>query len=482
MTGGTGYAIGSSLPAGRPGRRGLFPPGACQKMSSPAASRPLRSAASGPLRGKVRLPGDKSISHRALMFSALAIGESRIEGLLEGEDVLATASAMRAFGAGIKRGTDGIWHVLGVGVGGLLEPEGVIDYGNAGTGVRLAMGLAGSHAFATTFTGDQSLCSRPMGRVMEPLRRMGTQILARSGDRLPATLRGPNLAIPIEYRLPVPSAQVKSAILMAGLNAAGTTTVIEPIATRDHTERMLLGFGASLEIETDSDGGRIIRLEGRPNLKPQSILVPGDPSSAAFLMVAALIVDGSDVTIEGVLLNPTRTGLIDTLLEMGADIVVVNRRLVGGETIGDLRVKSSRLRGVSVPTERAASMIDEYPILAIAASFAEGETLMQGIGELRVKESDRIMAMAAGLTINGVKVEEGPEMLKVTGTGSVKGGGRVATRLDHRIAMSFLILGLAAGQAVEIDDALPILTSFPEFEALMAKLGANFQELSAPVR
>jgi 3-phosphoshikimate 1-carboxyvinyltransferase len=445
-------------------------------MPTDHGKKPLRAARSGPLKGNIRPPGDKSISHRSLMLGALAVGETTIEGLLEGEDVLATAAAMRAFGATVARGDDGIWKVAGTGVGGLLEPQGVIDYGNAGTGVRLAMGLAGTHAFATTFTGDASLVKRPMGRVLEPLRRMGVQVLARSGDRLPATVRGPEVPIPIEYRLPVASAQVKSAILLAGLNVPGTTTVIEPVPTRDHTERMLEAFGASIDIATGDDGARTIRIDGRHDLKPQKIAVPGDPSSAAFPIVAALIVEGSDVTVENVLLNPTRTGLLETLIEMGADIVIDNRRNVGGEDVGDVRVRYKRLKGVTVPTARAPSMIDEYPILSVAAAFAEGDTLMEGIGEMRVKESDRIAAIAAGLAANGVKVEEGPESLLVHGGAGVPGGGLVAARLDHRIAMSFLVLGLAAEKPVTVDEAATIATSFPDFQGLMTGLGAHFEE------
>jgi 3-phosphoshikimate 1-carboxyvinyltransferase len=412
------------------------------------------------------------------MLSALALGESRIEGLLEGEDVLATAAAMRAFGAAVTKGPDGIWRVTGVGVGGLLEPENVIDFGNSGTGVRLALGIAASHAFTTTFTGDASLRGRPMGRVLDPLRRMGVQVLARSGDLLPLSLKGPDLPIPIEYRVPVPSAQVKSAVLFAGLNAPGTTTVIETVATRDHTEKMLMGFGAGIETEK-VEGGVAIRLEGRRDLKAQSIVVPGDPSSAAFLIVAALIVPGSEVTIEGVLLNPMRIGLVDTLIEMGADIAIQNRRTIGGEMVGDIRVKASRLKGVIVPAERAPAMIDEYPVLAIAAAFAEGETVMNGIAEMRVKESDRIATMVAGLTANGITVRDGPEMMAVTGGAKEIGGGTVKTHLDHRIAMSFLVLGLAGTKPVAIDDAAPIATSFPEFETILTQFGARFEPVEA---
>jgi 3-phosphoshikimate 1-carboxyvinyltransferase len=470
MTGCAAYAIRPAPP--KPQRD----PESSPKMPTEAAARPLRARPSGPLSGRIRPPGDKSISHRALMLGGLAVGETTIEGLLEGEDVLATAAAMRAFGATVVRGDDGVWSVKGLGVGGLLEPEAVIDYGNAGTGVRLAMGIAGSHAFGATFTGDASLVRRPMGRIFDPLRRMGVLILARSEDRLPATLRGPEMAVPIEYRLPVASAQVKSAVLLAGLNVPGTTTVIEPVPTRDHTERMLAAFGADIETETGENGARIIRLEGRGNLKPQKIIVPGDPSSAAFPIIAALIVEGSDVTIENVLLNPTRIGLIGTLGEMGADIAIDNRRTVGGEEVGDVRVRGSKLKGVTVPPERAPSMIDEYPILAVAAAFAEGNTTFDGIGELRVKESDRIASVVAGLTANSVTVEEGPESIVVHGGAKVRGGGTVATHLDHRIAMSFLILGLAAEEPVTIDDSGPIATSFPEFRGLMTGLGARFEE------
>jgi 3-phosphoshikimate 1-carboxyvinyltransferase len=441
--------------------------------------RPVSASASGPLTGTVRVPGDKSISHRAVMFGALAIGETRVSGLLESDDILSTIAAMRAFGATVRRDAEGTWLVTGVGVGGLLEPEGVVDFGNAGTGVRLAMGLAGSHAFATTFVGDASLSRRPMGRVIEPLRRMGAEVLARSGERLPLTIKGPDLAIPIEYRVPVPSAQVKSAVMIAGLNAPGTTTVIEPVLTRDHTERMLQAFGATVEIDTAEDGARIIRLEGRPDLKPQTITVPGDPSSAAYPIVAALIAPGSEVRVSGVLLNPMRIGLIDTLIEMGADITIENRSTVGGESVGDIRVKASKLKGVTVPAARAPSMIDEYPVLAVAAAYAEGDTVMEGLAELRVKESDRLAAVAAGLAANGVAVDEGPESLTVSGKGKVAGGGTVETHLDHRIAMSVLVLGLNAEKPVTVDDVTPIATSFPDFLRLMGGIGAALGETSA---
>jgi 3-phosphoshikimate 1-carboxyvinyltransferase len=445
-------------------------------MSAADNQKYLRAGRSGPLHGIVRPPGDKSISHRALMLGALAVGDTAIDGLLESEDVLATASTMRAFGATVSQEGRGTWKVKGLGVGGLLEPETVIDYGNAGTGVRLAMGIAGSHAFTTTFTGDASLSKRPMGRVLDPLRRMGVQALTRSDNRLPLSIKGPNVPIPIEYKLSVPSAQVKSAILLAGLNADGVTTIIEPVATRDHTEMMLAAFGAAIEVKPGEEGGRIITIEGRIDLKPQSITVPGDPSSAAFAIVAALIVEGSNILVENMLLNPTRAGLIETLGEMGADIEIENQRKVGGEDVGDVRVKASQLRGITVPASRAPSMIDEYPILAVAAAFAEGDTLMEGIGELRVKESDRIAAVAAGLAANGVSAEESPESLLVHGATKVAGGGTVATMLDHRIAMSFLVLGLAADKPVGVDNATTIATSFPEFRDQMENLGGTFLE------
>ena len=425
-----------------------------------------------PLRGQFSLPGDKSISHRALMLSAMAIGESKISGLLESQDVLATAAAMRAYGANVERGGDGVWRVGGLGPGGFLEPDGPIDFGNAGTGVRLTMGIAAAHPFASTFIGDASLSGRPMGRVLEPLRQMGADVIARSGDRLPLSLRGADPMAPITYRVPVPSAQVKSAVLLAGLNIEGVTTVIEPVATRDHTERMLAGFGADLQTETNADGETVIRLTGMPDLRSQTIVVPGDPSSAAFLIVAGLIVEGSDLTIENVLLNPARTGLLTTLREMGADLGITNERLSGGEAIGDIRVRYSVLRGVVVPPARAPSMIDEYPVLAIAAAFAEGRTAMDGLAELRVKESDRLDAIVRGLKANGVDCQEGAETLAVTG-GLVPGGGTVATCLDHRIAMSFLVMGLAAAKPVTIDDGATIATSFPGFVDLMAELGAR---------
>jgi len=444
-------------------------------MAHDAASKPATSRRSSSLSGTARVPGDKSISHRSFMFGGLASGETRITGLLEGEDVMRTGDAMKAMGAKITK-NDSEWIIQGVGNGCLLEPEGPLDFGNAGTGSRLTMGLVGTYDMSTTFIGDASLSKRPMGRVLDPLRLMGVQVVeSASGDRMPLTLHGPKHAAPIEYRVPMASAQVKSAVLLAGLNTPGVTTVIEPVMTRDHTEKMLKGFGAELEVDTDSQGVRHIRIKGQGKLTGQTIAVPGDPSSAAFPLVAALIVPGSDILIENVLMNPTRTGLILTLQEMGAQIELVNPRNAGGEDVADLRVRSSDLRGVIVPPERAPSMIDEYPVLAVAASFAEGETLMQGLEELRVKESDRLAAVARGLEANGVDCTEGADTLSVRGRpgGKGLGGGTVTTHLDHRIAMSFLVMGLAAEKSVTVDDRTMIATSFPEFMGLMADLGAR---------
>ncbi|HWD68234.1 MAG TPA: 3-phosphoshikimate 1-carboxyvinyltransferase [Caulobacteraceae bacterium] len=421
------------------------------------------------LSGKVRPPGDKSISHRALILGALAHGVAEIDGLLEGDDVRRTAAAMAAFGSGIQRLGEGRWRVTGR--GGLSEPAEVIDCGNAGTGVRLILGAAAAFDLSATVTGDASLRRRPMMRVLKPLGMMGATWLCREGGRLPLTLKGGNLAA-IEYRLPEPSAQVKSAILLAALGARGETRIIEHSPSRDHTERMLEAFGARVQVEDLADG-RHIRLAGGQALKAVPVSVPGDPSSTAFPLVAALVTPGSEVTIEGVLLNPLRTGLITTLQEMGADIVISHRRKSGGEDVGDVTARHSSLRGVTVPPERAVSMIDEYPILAVASAFAEGRTVMRGIGELRVKESDRIALTAAGLRACGVEVEEEPEGLIVTGRTRVKGGARVRTHGDHRIAMSFLVLGLAAASPVSIDQADMIATSFPGFHALMASLGAR---------
>ncbi|MGX5829735.1 3-phosphoshikimate 1-carboxyvinyltransferase [Mesorhizobium sp. 43Arga] len=448
---------------------------------SHAAAKPATARKSQALSGTARVPGDKSISHRSFMFGGLASGETRITGLLEGEDVMRTGAAMKAMGAHIeKRGAE--WVIRGTGNGALLQPEGPLDFGNAGTGSRLTMGLVGTYDMETTFIGDASLSGRPMGRVLEPLRQMGVQVLkATPGDRMPITLHGPKHAAPITYRVPMASAQVKSAVLLAGLNTPGITTVIEPVMTRDHTEKMLKGFGANLSVETDERGVRHIFIEGQGRLTGQTIAVPGDPSSAGFPLVAALIVPGSDIVIENVLMNPTRTGLLLTLQEMGGQIDILNPRNAGGEDVADLRVRYSELKGVTVPSERAPSMIDEYPVLAVAASFAEGETLMQGLEELRVKESDRLAAVANGLKINGVDCTEGEASLAVRGKPGGKGlGGHpngldttVKTHLDHRIAMSFLVMGLATEKPVTIDDQAMIATSFPEFMGLMAGLGAE---------
>ncbi len=443
-------------------------------VTKPQSSRPLTLIADGPLSGTVAVPGDKSISHRSLMLGALAVGETVIDGLLEGEDVLATAAAMRAMGADITRGESGRWHVHGVGVGGLLQPQTALDMGNSGTSTRLLMGVIASHAITATFIGDASLSKRPMGRVIDPLALMGASFAASPGGRLPLTMTGRNPAVPMTYALPVASAQVKSAILLAGLNTPGETTVIERIATRDHSERMLAGFGAALRIAETSEG-RAITIVGEAELQPQAITVPGDPSSAAFPMVAALIVPGSRVTITGVGINPTRAGLIGVLQAMGGDIVLTNQRNVGGEPVADLVVTSSALTGIDVPPDIAPSMIDEFPVLFVAAAFAAGRTTMRGLDELRVKESDRIAVMAAGLTACGVRVEELPNGLIVHGRGGerVPGGATVAAHLDHRIAMSFAVLGLNAAAPVTIDDMAPIATSFPAFVAMMESLGAR---------
>jgi 3-phosphoshikimate 1-carboxyvinyltransferase len=429
----------------------------------------------GPLRGDVRAPGDKSISHRSLILGAMAQGVSEIEGLLESADVLHTAQAMRAFGADVVRNASGAWRIEGRGA--LTEPDDVIDCGNAGTGVRLIMGAAAGYSLAATFTGDQSLRGRPMMRVLTPLGQMGASWICRDGGRLPLTLRGGSLSA-VQYRLPQPSAQVKSAVLLAGLNAAGETEVFETEHTRDHTERMLRAFGAEVHV-VDLTSGRSIRLAGGQSLSGARVSVPGDPSSAAFPLVAALITPGSEVTVRDVLLNPLRTGLFDTLLEMGADLTFSNVRETGAERIGDVTARHGPLKGVIVPPDRAASMIDEYPILAVAAAFARGETVMRGIGELRVKESDRIAAMARALTDSGVEVEEEPEGMVVVGASNtnhgVRGGAAVRTHGDHRIAMSNLVLGLAAIEPVSVDEAEMIGTSFPGFHELMTGLGADLQ-------
>jgi len=447
-------------------------------MSSSAElpATPLTARASGPLRGRVRPPGDKSISHRAFLFGLLTRGLTRVEGLLEGDDVLRTGQACRALGAVIERHAPGSWTVQGPGLGSLLAPRETLDFGNAGTGSRLMMGVVGGHPLTATFDGDASLRKRPMRRILDPLKRMGAQVVAEAeGGRCPITLRGADEAAPIVYHTPVASAQIKSAVLLAGLNARGTTTVIETEASRDHTEKMLRHFGADVSVEVEGEG-RKITLVGRPELRPNPVIVPADPSSAAFPIVAALIAPGSDIVVEGVMMNPLRTGLLTTLLEMGARIEVLDRRTEGGEDVADLRVRASELKGVDVPAARAPSMIDEYPILAVAAAFASGVTRMRGLHELRVKESDRLAAVAAGLVAAGMTPEIVGDDLVVEGSGAVPGGGFVKTHLDHRIAMSFLVLGLAARAPMTIDDRDTIATSFPNFRPLMAGLGADISE------
>lgn len=425
--------------------------------------------------GTVTVPGDKSISHRALMFSALAVGRSRVEGLLEGEDVLSTAAALRAMGAYIERDAHGVWHIDGVGVGGLLQPETALDMGNSGTSTRLLMGLLASHDLTATFIGDASLSKRPMGRVIEPLSQMGAEFTSSPGGRLPLTMRGIVPAVPIEYRLPVASAQVKSAVLLAGLNTPGITRVIEPEATRDHSERMLAGFGAELTVERDSDGARVISLRGEAELRPQQIVVPGDPSSAAFPVVAALIVPGSDVTITGVGMNETRTGLISLLQAMGGQIELLDLRDAGGEPVADIRVRASSLSAIENDPADVPSMVDEFPIAFIAAALAKGRSVFRGLEELRVKESDRIAVMAAGLRKIGALVEETADGLIIHGTGGepLEGGGPVETHLDHRIAMSFAVAGLASYHGVTIDDMRPVATSFPGFVELLRVMGVS---------
>lgn len=443
-------------------------------MSGHGTPVPMTAQRGSALKGEAHVPGDKSISHRSLILGALSVGETRIEGLLEGEDVLDTGKAMQAFGAEVIQHGPGRWSVHGVGVGGFAEPSQVIDCGNSGTGVRLIMGAMATSPITATFTGDASLNGRPMGRVTDPLALFGTQAYGRKGGRLPMTIVGAADPVPVRYTVPVPSAQVKSAVLLAGLNAPGQTVVIEREATRDHSERMLAGFGAKVVVETLPEG-RLIMLDGQPELVPQDIVVPRDPSSAAFPVCAALLVEGSDVLVPNIGLNPTRAGLFTTLIEMGADLTYENLHEEGGEPVADLRAKfSPNLKGIEVPPERAASMIDEYPVLSVVAAFAEGETVMRGVKELRVKESDRIDAMAKGLRAAGVTVDEGEDWWIVTGRGhgDVPGGVTVESRLDHRIAMSFLVLGLATQKPVTVDDASPIATSFPIFESLMTTLGA----------
>lgn len=448
-------------------------------MTHPDAPRPLRARRSAGLGGRTDVPGDKSLSHRALMLGALSTGETEIVGLLEGEDVLATAAACQALGAETARMQDGRWRILGTGLGGLVSPTRPIDMGNAGTGCRLMMGICAGHPVTATFTGDASLSRRPMQRVMTPLQRMGARFTARDGEFLPITVEGAVEVLPIEYRLPVASAQVKSAVLLAGLMAPGETVVVEPAPTRDHTERMLRHFGAEIAVEDLGDGGRRVCLTGEPELHAAHVRVPGDISSAAFPLVAALIVPDSRVEIAGVGLNPLRAGLIETLTEMGAEIAIENRREEAGEPVGDLVAATSELAGITVPAGRAPSMIDEYPVLAMAAACAVGTTRMEGLAELRVKESDRLAAVARGLEAAGVTVRAGDDWLEIDGTGRPpKGGAMVAADLDHRIAMAFLVLGLAAEDGMAVDDGSPIATSFPGFADLIGGLGGEIAEVA----
>jgi len=434
---------------------------------------PVSAQKSGPLLGKLRVPSDKSISHRALILGTSCVGETLVSNLLEAEDIMATADAMRAMGGYIEKISSGKWLIKGVGTGGLSQPDQPLDFGNSGTGVRLCLGLVASHNMTVKFSGDASLSKRPMGRVLTPLADIGASIVSsRDRDRLPLTLKGATDPLPIEYTLPVASAQVKSAILLAGLNTPGIMAVIEPEPTRDHTERMLSYFGAEVNITPHGEGRRI-ELTGQPELRPGTLSVPADPSSAAFPLVAALIIPESDILLRDVMLNPTRTGLITTLKEMGARITIVDKREEGGEVIGDLRVEASELKGVQVPAARAPSMIDEYPVLCVAAAFASGETHMAGLGELRVKESDRLAAMAAGLKACGIEHEEGEDSLIIFGKNSVAGGGTIKTELDHRIAMAFLIMGLRSDNPITIDDGAMIATSFPGFIDEMTALGAS---------
>lgn len=437
-------------------------------------SQPLSAAPSRALSGTIRMPGDKSISHRALILGGLATGRTCITGLLDADDVMATARAVAALGAEVRRGNAAI-EVKGQGVGGLRAPEGMLDFGNSGTGSRLMLGVVAGHDMEAHFTGDASLCRRPMARVLKPLQRMGLSVADEARTTLPLTIRGTPDLIPIVYDLPVASAQVKSAVLLAGLHAPGCTTVVEPLATRDHTERMLTHFGAELCVEDQDDGRRAVTVRGDAELVGVPVAVPGDPSSAAFAIAAALICEGSGIVLEGVLMNPTRTGFLETVCEMGAEIELLDLRHESGEPVGDLRVEASALRGVTVPQMRAPSMIDEYPVLAVLAAFAEGETRMEGLSELRVKESDRLAATAAGLLASGVDARVEGDDLIVEGKGRVPGGGLVSTHMDHRIAMAFLVLGLGAERPVAVDDTAMIATSFPGFVPLMTKLGAEFK-------
>ncbi|HEY2755662.1 MAG TPA: 3-phosphoshikimate 1-carboxyvinyltransferase [Pseudolabrys sp.] len=441
---------------------------------NPVALTPLTSRRGGPIQGRARVPGDKSISHRALILGAMTVGESTVAGLLEGDDVLNTGKAMRALGARLERTPEGLWRIHGVGVGGFAQPSAPLDFGNSGTGCRLAIGAVAGCPVIATFDGDASLRSRPMRRVLDPLTQMGARVIEQAeGGRLPLTLQGATDPMPIEYESPVPSAQLKSAVLLAGLAAPGETTVIEAEATRDHTERLLKHFGAKIVTKPHGDLGRRVTLQGQPELEPASVVVPADPSSAAFPLVAALIVPDSELILHSVMTNPLRTGLFKTLLEMGANIETIEKRDDGGEEVADLRVKTSQLKGVEVPPERAPSMIDEYLILGVAAAFAEGTTRMRGLKELRVKESDRLEATADMLRVNGVSIEIEGDDLIVHGKGTVAGGGEVKTHMDHRIAMSALVMGLASENPVRIDDSAFIATSFPGFVELMRSLGAD---------
>lgn len=443
-------------------------------MHNPSLPMPLTARLSPRLKGRVRVPGDKSISHRALILAAMTVGTTRIAGLLEGEDVLKTAAAMGALGAWVDREDKGLWVVQGVGIGGFRQPAEALDFGNSGTGCRLVMGAVAGCPITVGFDGDGSLRKRPMRRVLDPLERIGARAMSLGeGGRLPLTLQGASMPVPIVYEPPVPSAQLKSAVLLAALAAPGETCVIEKEATRDHTERMLQHFGADIRVEPYGAHGRKITLRGQPELKPAPIHVPADPSSAAFPLVAALVTAGSDIVLEGVMMNPLRTGLFQTLREMGAKIDIVASRNEGGEEIADLRVRDSALRGIEVPPERAPSMIDEYPILAVAASFAKGVTRMRGLAELRVKESDRLEATADMLRVNGVEVAIEGDDLIVQGQGHVLGGGIVMTHMDHRLAMSALVMGLGSAMAVTVDDMSFVATSFPGFTELMRGLGAE---------
>ena len=436
-------------------------------------AKPLMARRNGPLAGRARVPGDKSISIRALILGALTVGETRIEGLLEGEDVINTAQTLRALGADLQRTGERQWRVRGVGVGGFAEPRTTLDFGNSGTGCRLMLGAVAGCPVTATFDGDASLRTRPMRRILDPLERMGARTLASTNGRLPLTLAGARDPIPIEFKSSVPSAQLKSAALLAGLAAPGETVVIEAEATRDHTEKMLTHFGAQVRVKLEGPHGRRVTLTGQPELAPAPIVVPADPSSAAFPLIAALIVPGSDVLLDGVMMNPLRTGLITTLSEMGASIEQLDARKEGGEDVADLRVRAGALRAVEVPAERAPSMIDEYPVLAMAAAFAEGTTVMRGLKELRVKESDRLAATVALLRANGITVEIDGDDLIVHGKGRAAGGGTVVTHMDHRVAMAAMVLGLASDKPVQIDDGTFIATSFPGFVELMRTLKAD---------